>query len=219
MKTLLKGLTTKVLAHYKSRNVGQIGTKDEIGRWLELLASLDSVRTIVEVGTWNGLGSSLQIAKGVRKSSQSIGFAKQVIGVEVNFQMWKRASKNLRKDIFFKVLHGSLIESSSLDSSDLTELEKNWFAEDLKHLESSPLVLAEIPNAIDLLVLDGGEFSTYSEYQVLKARVSKWLVLDDTNLRKCKRVLNEAVNIDGFSVVFWSNERNGVAVLSRPPLE
>jgi len=219
MKTFLKRIAVMVLAKYKSTQVGQIGPKDEIGRWIELLASLNNVRTIVEIGTWNGLGSSLQIAKGVRKSTSDNILVKQVIGVEVNSQMWKRASRNLRKDSFFNVLHGSLVETSSLDSTDLSEFEKDWFAEDLRSIESSPNVIGEIPNAIDLLILDGGEFSTYGEYQMLKSRVSKWLILDDTNLRKCKRVLYEAINIDGFYLVFSSNERNGVAVLSRRPLE
>jgi hypothetical protein len=218
MKKLIKQLVVRVLLRYKSNKIGQIGPKDEIGRWIELLASLDSVTSIVEIGTWNGLGSSLQIARGVKKSSNGLNLSKQVIGVEVNFQMWKRASKNLRQYEFFKVIHGSLVEASALDSSELSDVEKCWFAQDVRNIESSPIVISEIPVSIDLLVLDGGEFSTYVEYKILKQRVSKWLVLDDTNLRKCKKVLHEAINKDRFSLVFQSGERNGVAVLLRRTL-
>ena len=215
MENLIKSLTIRLLSKYKTATVGQIGPGDEIGRWLELLASLSSVTTIVEIGTWNGLGSSLQIAKGVQKGSQGNNLAKQVVGVEVNLQMWKRASKNLQRFEFFKVVHGSIVEASALDSFNLSDLEKGWFAQDFKCIESSPLVISQIPTSIDLLILDGGEFSTYSEFEILKHRTSKWLVLDDTNLRKCKKVLHQAINEDGFSLVFQSQERNGVAVLSR----
>lgn len=213
MKYLIKPLTIKLQLRYKYTKIGQIGSNDQIGRWLELLASLDSVTSIVEIGTWNGLGSSLQIAKGVQKGSLNHNISKNVIGIEVNFQMWKRASKNLRKYPFFNVIHGSLVEASVLDSTNLSELEKEWLAQDIKNIESSPLIISQIPTSIDLLVLDGGEFSTYVEYQMLKQRASKWLVLDDTNLRKCRKVLDEAIRNDGFSVVFQSDERNGVAVL------
>ena len=213
MENLIKSLTVGLLSKYKSVKVGQIGPRDEIGRWLELLASLSSITTIVEIGTWNGLGSSLQIAKGVQKGCQGTNLTKQVVGVEVNFQMWKRASKNLQKYDFFKVVHGSIVEASALDSFNLSDLEEGWIAQDIKCIESSPLVVSQIPTTIDLLLLDGGEFSTYSEFQILKHRASKWLVLDDTNLRKCKKVLYEAINQDGFSVIFESEERNGVAVL------
>lgn len=213
MKNLIELITIGLLSRYKSAKVGQIGPGDEIGRWLELLASLDSVISIVEIGTWNGLGSSLQIAKGVQKGHHNRNLNKQVVGVEVNFQMWKRATKNLRKYQFFTVVHGSLVEASALDSTNLSDLEEVWLAQDIKYIESSPLATSKIPDSIDLLVLDGGEFSTYSEYQILKQRASKWLVLDNTNLRKCKKVLHEAINWDGFSLVFQSDERNGVAVL------
>ena len=70
-------------------------------------------------------------------------------------------------------------------------------------------------NEIDLLILDGGEFSTYSEFQLLKSRVTKYVVLDDIFTRKCKKILQEVQSSNEFEVIYFSTERNGSAVLYR----
>ena len=44
---------------------GQITHRDTVGKWIELLSSLDEVKSIVEIGTWSGRGSSQCIKRGV----------------------------------------------------------------------------------------------------------------------------------------------------------
>lgn len=187
---------------------GQIDLYSEIGRWIYLLSSLNSTLVIVEIGTWNGKGSSSLISAGVIKSGVP---NKSVIGLEINKQLALSARKNLAKYEFFKVIHGNIVEISEIDSVNLSNLEQKWIKEDLANIELAPNVLDQLPQEIHLLVLDGGEFTTYAEYQILRSRIRGFIVLDDTNTRKCRRILNEA--LEQGLVVFESPERNGVAVL------
>jgi predicted O-methyltransferase YrrM len=45
--------------------------KDEVGRILYAICGLTENKTIVEIGTWNGLGSSTVIARGVNSGKQN----------------------------------------------------------------------------------------------------------------------------------------------------
>jgi len=192
---------------------GQVSEKHEVGRWILLLASLDEVSTILEIGTWNGLGTSKMVALGV-KSRESIKKV-EVLGLEANHRLFTKAESNLKKYSFYQVIHGTIVTEDQLDTSGLSGDEKEWILQDISDLGSTPLVLNAIPLKIDLLILDGGEFSTYAEYKILQNRVSKWIILDDTNTRKCRRILEEVKFDNLFSIVWSSNERNGTAVLMR----
>ena len=59
----------------------------------------------------------------------------------------------------------------------------------LEHLKNSKNVIEELPQIIDLLVLDGGEYTTYPEYKKLKDR-SNIIALDDTAILKCGMARN-----------------------------
>jgi hypothetical protein len=102
-----------------------------------------------------------------------------------------------------------------LDSTQLREEEIEWFESDKQNMSTTQNVLCLLPQQIDVLLLDGGEFSSYSEYLFLKDRGVRWLILDDVNVRKNRRVLAEAVTSGEFQLIWRSDERNGAAVLIR----
>ena len=172
------------------------------------MSSLSSTSVIIEIGTWNGKGSSNLIARGVVKSKN---INKTVIGLEINKNFVTKAQKNLKKYQFFKVLHGSVVNVSEVDRDDLTDSEINWLTDDLINIEKVPVILDQLPSEINLLLLDGGEFTTYAEYKNLKSRINGYVILDDTESRKCRRILLEAKKEK--LVIFESHERNGTAVL------
>jgi hypothetical protein len=82
-------------------------------------------------------------------------------------------------------------------------------------MKSCPNVIEILPNFIDLLLLDGGEFSTYSEFKALEDRLIGWVLLDDTNTRKCKKLFLELSESDSYNLIYSSDERNGVAVFRK----
>jgi hypothetical protein len=188
---------------------GQISLDSELGRLLFAISSLSENKVVVEIGTWNGLGSSTIIAKGIAAGKSH----SKAFGLEVDYNRVRQSRRHLRKYDFFTVTHGRIIEIDDLDSSSLNELEKQWFDSDVQNMSTAPNILNLLPKQIDVLLLDGGEFSSYAEYVALKDRVVKWLILDDVNARKNSRVLKEAVESRDFEQVWKSNERNGTAIL------
>jgi hypothetical protein len=188
--------------------------ESDIGRWILCLSSLSEVNRIVEIGTWNGSGSSRLIAKGVTLNPAKISRC-LVFGLEINASQAKVASNRLRRYEFFKVLHGRIIEESDFDTMSLVGNENQWLQQDLVNLRNSPNVLGYLPDQIDLLILDGGEFSTYSEFHILKSRITKYIILDDIFTRKCKKILDEVKDSNEFELIYCSSERNGTAVLKK----
>ncbi len=196
------------------RPTGQVSGSSDLGRWIEHLSSLQSVTTIVEVGTWRGNGTTRRIAKGLGRRD---GNAASAVCVEFNRGMANEAMARHRKNPAIRIVWGRLVEAESLDGSDLTDEEIGWFQQDLSNMDTAPNVFGEMPEAIDLLILDGGEFSTLAEFLVLKDRVTGWIALDDTRTRKCREIVRRigAGEDPQFVVADESDERNGIMILRR----
>ena len=84
--------------------------------------------------------------------------------------------------------------------------------EDLENCKNVPNVLNIIPDQIDLLILDGGEFSSLSEYQKLKERTT-YFILDDTNSIKNNEVANIIRNDRNYQILYENiSDRNGFLI-------
>jgi predicted O-methyltransferase YrrM len=189
---------------------GQISSHNEVGRWIKMISSLESVKSIVEVGTWNGKGSSKCIAEGVLQRANTNC---HVVGFEVNPKMFSKAKRNLSRFGFFEVVFGSVVSEEHLDRVGLSEQELEWFIQDVEWIRAAPFSLDRVPREIDLLILDGGEFSTYAEFKQLEGRLNSWLILDDTRTRKCSKILSELEKNSNYRIIYSSHERNGTAVV------
>ena len=195
---------------------GQITADSGIGRWIELLAATDDVETVVEIGTWRGDGSTSCIVRGFSRRPSGPGFA---LCLEVHEQMALEAGRRHRHSAGVQVTWGSIVSQDDLDLEGLSDVEREWASQDIDALRVAPNVLDRLPTAIDLLILDGGEFSTYAEFRNREPRVRQWIILDDTKTRKCRRILDEISRpeFESWIPVWSSGERNGVAVLRRDP--
>lgn len=190
---------------------GQVEPSQEIFEWIKTCASNDSVESILELGTYTGLGTSRAILEGMELNPKAFS-----IGIEVDEKLAKIARKNVASNKNYKVLHGSLITSEQLEGSDLTEVEKKWFANDLAMLKLAPSIsLREIPDRIDLLVSDGGEFGGFAELTTLLSRCSRFIVLDDISVRKNLKAFQFLCSLEEWRLVAHSTERNGTALFEK----
>lgn len=57
-------------------------------------------------------------------------------------------------------------------------------------------------------MLDGGEFTTWFEYLIIKNKC-KILLLDDTNTSKCTKIKDDILKDNKWEILFIDNERNG----------
>ncbi len=206
-----KGLVDWIKLKFAFRR-GQVTKASKIGSWITFLSSLSTTKTVLDVGTWSGAGTTLCIAEGVSSRRNELLADVSVIGVELNEKFAAMAKRRLRKFPFIRIIQGTLVGSSQLDKESLSDEENAWLENDLRLMRNAPLVIDAIPLSLDLVILDGGEFSTYAEFLELKERFAKWVVLDDVKTRKNRRVLEELRKDPAFALVAEEDERNGTAI-------
>lgn len=188
---------------------GQINKDSNLGKIISFLVKRIDVKTIVEIGTWNGLGSTRCILDNLNTSNQTF------YTIESNITMYNQAISN-NKYFYNKnninFLYGRIIELQDLDIVKLSFTENQWLDLDRTNYKNCPFVLDLLPQNIDLLILDGGEFSTFAEFNKLKNR-SKIVVLDDCNCRKNKSNLEYLRSSKNYKKLYEDlNDRNGWSV-------
>ena len=192
------------------RMAGQINRGQALGEHIYSLALDINNKQFLEIGTWNGQGStkcfidalvtrtddymfiSLESEKGFFESATA--FHQSVLGDQI------------------QIIHGKIIESNEVISQNLNNVQEQWLSADLNNYSSCPNVIDMILEyQYDVVLLDGGEFSTYAEFLKLK-EITKTLILDDTNELKNQKVLQVLNNDSRWQAEIISNDRNGFAI-------
>lgn len=195
--------------HLLQKRSGQIHGDGSLGKWLAATASDPVVSTIVEIGAWEGNGSTRVLREAVRGRFNEVS----IVSLEASKPRFLRARRRNKRYPFVKLIWGTVISVDDLNTQDLTGDEGKWLENDVAALKNCPNVLHELPQSIDLLLLDGGEFSTLAEFQLLYSRVTKYLILDDTNTRKCRTIAtNIRTGMTPFIPIVDSDDRNGFMV-------
>lgn len=183
---------------------GQINYEDnKLGKYIVQIASHPSIKTIVEIGTWNGLGTTRCVLHGLKEANKT---DYDFISLECSPEMYAEAIHNNEKNINknFKIVFGKVVDEDKItswfDVTSLTEEQKSWLQQDINWMKNVPNVLDAFPQKIDFLILDGGEFSTYLEWTALKDRV-QWVALDDTASLKCKKIREELLISNEFKIL------------------
>lgn len=199
---------------------GQIKLDTHFGRMLYDICRNSDVKTVVEIGTWYGMGSTECIIRGLHDSKkESISF----ISIESYREMYDVAVKAWGNSLppWAKLKWGHIVSVDDLDSENLGRQqpdEASWFEGDKNSIISSPNVLSELPEKIDFLFLDGGEFSTVAEFNLLKDRC-KLIALDDTRARKCSSIREHVLGNwerEGYEILYDNVlDRNGVMIFLR----
>lgn len=203
----LKKLINFALCKVRPTN-GQILMNSQIGGWISLLSKDKQVKTILEIGTWKGLGSTKLIQDALTSRPDSV----QAYSLESNPLFHAEAKTNLGSDVEINLILGRIVSISQLDSAELSESELKWFEEDVANLAKVNNVLDSLPATLDFCILDGGEFSTYAEFKTLLPRLRNWLILDDTNVRKNRLVHGELLTNRDWILITAGDDRNGWAV-------
>lgn len=201
--------------------VGQINRGSHLGDIIYDMCKQDDIKTIVEIGTWNGMGSTKCIYDAISEKKGEY----LVYSLECNQEFYNICLENykvLPTLNNFNLILGSIIEPEenldpmyNYDDKFFIQypryIQSTWFKEDMKNCKKVSNVLSIMPDKIDLVILDGGEFSSLSEYNKLKDR-STYFILDDTNIIKNNEVANLMRNSSDYQILFDSNERNGYLV-------
>jgi hypothetical protein len=204
-------------------NIGQITLEQQIGKALKDISALATVKTILEIGTWNGLGSTKCIIEGLKtRDPTSYIF----YSLEANSEKCAFAHNLYKNMPSVHILNEVIYNEEPADQYEIfPELKENktydyWHRIDMENMQTKPLFLSRtgLPGIFDVLLLDGGEFTTWYEYNALKDRC-RILVLDDTNVCKCRRIVDEIKSQpEKWQVILETNERNGNLIAMRKDL-
>ena len=203
--------------------MGQINLESNLGKQIYALVFNNNFKNIVDVGTWNGLGSTYCILKALEDTKNH---KTNLYSVELYPDVFEAAKINLKDYLDwsnFFMLNGRLIEYEEafwFDHEKEIDFNRDmharlWYNKDMELLKTSDNVFSKIPDQIDLLILDGGEYTTYPEWQKLKDR-THYIVLDDTAILKCSKIRQEILSNDEYEVIVDAiNDRNGYLVARR----
>jgi hypothetical protein len=200
-----------------NKNIGQINLNNLLGKYIYAYASDNSLTNFLEIGTWNGLGSTKCFIDGFKNRKNKFNF----YSLECNIEKHKFAKKlynienvNILNEVLLNNMPNDIYEIFPILLTNPTF--KYWNDIDFENMKNKPLFLNRInvPLFYDVILLDGGEFTTYYEYNKIKDKC-RFLFLDDTTSYKCKKIVEEIKNSSNWKIVMENNERNGVLVCER----
>jgi hypothetical protein len=90
-----------------------------------------------------------------------------------------------------------------------------WYKQDVHDYNQAPVLDMALFPDLDVVVLDGGEFSSFADWTTLKTKNPKVVCLDDTNVMKNKDVVAELSQNPQWRKIAGNDERNGWAVFER----
>jgi tRNA A58 N-methylase Trm61 len=191
---------------------GQMLPNSLRGKAIKDIINQNAISTIVEIGTWKGLGSTKCIIDAMRSGIK-------FISIESNLEFHKIAIKNLSKySNKVELLHGTIVNEEDLNifvsDKELNIDQKQWLKDDILNLKHCENILSKIPSSIDFLLLDGGEFSTYSEWLTLKDR-THIVALDDISELKSFKIHNELLSNESYELIFLTEEGNGFSIFKK----
>lgn len=201
---------------HKQHNVGQI-CNDNFSLKIRELAGMIENKTFLEIGTWNGLGSTKQFVDVLKTRNDDYIFyslecnsdkcndARNLYVAEKNIIILNEVLFNIQPDNFY----------DTFPQCANNPMFKEWHKIDMENMKKCNLFLEryDLPAVFDVILLDGGEFTTYFEFQLIKDRC-KYLLLDDINVAKCTKIVEEIKSKPEQWEILEENktERNGFIV-------
>lgn len=198
--------------------IGQINLGTPAGDLIYEICKREDVINIVEIGTWNGMGSTMCVIQSIYDIPN-----KSFTSIELYPEMYETAKHNLGDKLkFVNLLNGRIIDyddvfwfDHSLIDFSKDEHARLYYKKDLDYLKTTPNVFDRLPKKIDFLILDGGEYTTFPEWEKLKD-FTKIVALDDSNILKTNKIRNELINNNNYHKIFDDlSYRNGFSVFEK----
>jgi hypothetical protein len=198
---------------------GQINIDQKFGKLIFDLASLEENKVFLDIGTWNGLGSTKCFIEAMKVNKNSTLYT-----VENNSEKIQSAQLFLDKfikeyelDVHF--LNGTFIDDADIDkwisenNIQLSQQQKYWL--DIDKSNSASKILSSNFDKIDILLIDGSDYSGYLELLLFKD-ISKYIMLDDVNSLKNMMSRDFLLNSDDFELIADDlSDRNGYSVFKK----
>jgi predicted O-methyltransferase YrrM len=193
---------------------GQINRGTTLGDMLYALAQDTSMKNFLEVGTWNGMGSTRCLATGIAQRPSTA--AAELWSLECNAdkasaarKLYNPANIHILQEVLFKGIPIDILQK--MPDIQTNSDYNHWLQVDLQNMAQSQLFLErnDIPETFDFVLLDGGEFTTIYDFLVIKD-LFKNMIVDNVSTFKgsfIKKYVEE--HSDQYEILMEHPERNG----------
>jgi hypothetical protein len=197
--------------------VGQINMGSEFGKEIYNICLKSNINNIFEVGTWNGQGSTVCIMNAIIQKDNSKLYSLEADRYQYDRAkyFWDSKDTNNKLVLLSGVLHreyASENEVKEMYNGQIPCLYEHYIPE-RNMLQLNPLVNIDDISLIDVIVLDGGEYTTRGDLNVLMKKNPKVVILDDTNVYKCVNIRKEFLSNPEWKLYKESlTDRNGWSI-------
>ena len=197
--------------------IGQINTNALFGNIIKELCLNQTNKTFLEIGTWNGLGSTKcfidslstrndkYVFYSLECNKDKSNFAKNLYKSHKNIHILNEVIWNKEPEIF----------SDVYDKNKMTAFDGGHYtwenSPDKFNIKNCNVFLDrnDLPDIWDVILFDGGTQTTYFDYLLLKDKC-KNILLDDINIEEYKIIVEHIENNDKFEIIKKNtNCRNG----------
>jgi hypothetical protein len=194
---------------------GQINMDQTFGKKIYEIAQKDTVRNIIEIGSWNGQGSTVCLMNGIifKKNSKLYSFEACSEMHNKAKTFWNNYHTNNKLHLLNGTLHRNIVNFQENNPLFVRE----WYHYEEKVLNQANLIKIDDIENVDFVVLDGGEYTTDGDFEVLVDKNPKYIALDDTRVYKCSKIRQYLLNSNDWKLYDENiNERNGWAIFYNP---
>jgi len=205
---------------------GQININTEFGKQISSICSNPKYNTFAEIGTWNGEGSTLCFIHGIVNQIKN-NKNKRFYSVEANKNMYNKALTfySSHPCPFLYLLYGKVNNSSIMTREEIIThplfktIDEHYYLhydDEVNSFNNSPYIGDKIPTEVDVVLLDGGEFSTEGDWQFFQNKNVKVFMLDDVNVIKCNNIRKILLNDKNYRLLSENlNDRNGWSIFEK----
>lgn len=212
----------------------EISLQDPFGKAIVSVIQEYNFRHNLEIGAWDGLGSTQCFIRGMC----SLKLPKKLYCLESANDRYESLVNNVRCHTFVEPVNMTSITTSDwlvkdfdadVWSSPYNKIKKqypkeevySWYQYNVRTMqEKKKGFLRECKDNFDAVLIDGGAFTGYSEFMLLKAR-SKCFFLDDVHRGfKCNQIYHELLLDKNWVLLYnFPNVRNGACVFIKEDLK
>jgi hypothetical protein len=208
---------------------GQINRGSPPGDLIYELSKDKNNMIFVELGTWNGQGSTKCFMDAIlERGDDSVLYSMESSSVHFNQakDFWDPILSAYKKQKLILML-GRIIEVAEMATTEqviaspvaaATLAYPQWTTWHKNYTTRYPdvnNVYKDLPESIDVLLLDGGDFSSYAGWKKLEDR-TKIVLLDDANVFKNYRVNQEIVSSPDWELLkAWPSYAHGFMAYKR----
>jgi hypothetical protein len=182
---------------FNVRNViGQLHPQTPVGNFLNHTAKNPEYKTFLEFGTWNGQGSTLCIGSALAAREDPTVF----VSLEADkgrrdaaADFWTTQNHgNMKLDLVWGKVSQDMLTQEYVNNHPKFSAQIQYYDIEVSQTASCPLIDAELPETVDVVLFDGGEFCGIGDYKFFSKKYPhvKMIICDDIDTIKNELIYN-----------------------------